>query len=46
MIFFSYNYIRNDCLKIDMIENDNSFIVKVDIPGVNRSDITITFNKN
>ena len=41
-----FNYIRNEYLRIDMIENDNSFIVKADIPGVNRSDITITFNNN
>lgn len=44
--FFSYNYIRNECLKIDMIENDNSFIVKVDIPGVNRTDITVIINNS
>ena len=49
-IFFPYssyglfNRRFNDSFKIDMIENDNNFLVKADIPGVNRSDIKVTFN--
>lgn len=49
-IFFPYsnyglfNRRHNEPLKLDMVENENSFNVKADIPGVNRADIKVTFN--
>ena len=46
-IFFNYslfNRRHTDSFKIDMIESENNFLVKADIPGVNRSDIKLTFN--
>jgi HSP20 family protein len=46
-IFFNYglfNRRHTDSFKIDMTESENNFLVKADIPGVNRSDIKLTFN--
>lgn len=49
-IFFPYaryglfDRIQKDSIKLDMVENENNFNIKADIPGINRSEIKVTFN--
>ena len=35
---------NNDMMKMDVIENDNSYIIKANIPGVKKEDVKIKLN--
>lgn len=53
-LFFDYNYpIRrnmlmnsNSQMRMDLKENDYEYVINVDIPGVNKSDIDISLDGN
>ena len=53
-LFFDYNYTfrrnmvmnNNSHMKMDIKENDNEYVINVDVPGVNKSDIDISIDGN
>ena len=53
-LFFDYNYPfrrnmvmnNNSHMKMDIKENDNEYVINVDVPGVNKSDIDISIDGN
>lgn len=41
---FMDSFFSNKALKTDIIENENEYILKVDVPGVDKKNIDIDFN--
>ncbi len=42
--FFMDSFFSNKALKTDIVENDKNYILKVDLPGVDKKDISLDFN--
>lgn len=42
--FFMDSFFSNKALKTDIIENDKSYILKVELPGVEKKDVNLDFN--
>lgn len=42
--FFMDSFFSNKALKTDIIENDKEYILKVDLPGVDKKNISLDFN--
>lgn len=42
--FFMDSFFSNKALKTDIIENEKNYILKVELPGVDKKDINLDFN--
>ena len=42
--FFVDSFFSNKALKTDIIENENNYVLKVDVPGVDKKNINLDFN--
>lgn len=42
--FFMDSFFSNKALKTDIIETENSYVLKVDLPGVDKKAVTLDFN--
>lgn len=42
--FFMDSFFSNKALKTDIIETDKEYVLKVDLPGVDKKDISLDFN--
>ncbi len=42
--FFVDSFFSNKALKTDIIENENNYVLKVDLPGVDKKNINLDFN--
>ncbi len=42
--FFTDSFFSNKALKTDIIENDKDYVLKVDLPGVDKKNISLDFN--
>lgn len=42
--FFMDSFFSNKALKTDIIENDKEYILKVDLPGVDKKNVSLDFN--
>ncbi|MCM1131571.1 MAG: Hsp20 family protein [Roseburia sp.] len=42
--FFMDSFFSNKALKTDIVETENSYVLKVDLPGVDKKDINLDFN--
>lgn len=42
--FFMDSFFSNKALKTDIIENEKEYILKVDLPGVDKKNISLDFN--
>ncbi|MDE7105568.1 MAG: Hsp20 family protein [Anaeroplasmataceae bacterium] len=42
--FFMDSFFSNKALKTDIVETDTSYILKVDLPGVDKKDVNLDFN--
>ena len=42
--FFMDSFFSNKALKTDIIENETNYILKVEIPGVDKKDVNLDFN--
>lgn len=42
--FFMDSFFSNKALKTDIIETDKEYILKVEVPGVDKKNITLDFN--
>ncbi|MDE7213477.1 MAG: Hsp20/alpha crystallin family protein, partial [Anaeroplasmataceae bacterium] len=42
--FFMDSFFSNKALKTDIVETEKSYILKVDLPGVEKKDINLDFN--
>ena len=42
--FFMDSFFSNKALKTDIVETDTTYILKVDLPGVDKKDVNLDFN--
>lgn len=42
--FFVDSIFSSKALKTDIVENDNDYVLQVDLPGVDKKDISLDFN--
>ena len=42
--FFMDSFFSNKALKTDIVETENSYVLKVDLPGVEKKDVNLDFN--
>lgn len=42
--FFMDSFFSNKALKTDIIENDKEYILKVELPGVDKKNVSLDFN--
>ena len=42
--FFMDSFFSNKALKTDIVETETSYILKVDLPGVDKKDVNLDFN--
>lgn len=42
--FFMDSFFSNKALKTDIVETDKEYVLKVDLPGVDKKDINLDFN--
>ncbi len=42
--FFADSFFSNKALKTDIIENDKDYVLKVDLPGVDKKNVSLDFN--
>ena len=42
--FFMDSFFSNKALKTDIIETDKEYVLKVDLPGVDKKDVSLDFN--
>lgn len=42
--FFMDSFFSNKALKTDIVETETSYVLKVDLPGVDKKDVNLDFN--
>ncbi len=42
--FFMDSFFSNKALKTDIIENETNYVLKVELPGVDKKDVNLDFN--